>query len=66
VTATASATYEIDDTYLTMEALSFSDDTYYNSIGDKDLKIGFNDYIYFTFSFQYLIYVSRKISKILP
>lgn len=50
VTATASATYEIDDTYLTMEALSFSDDTYYNSIGDKDLKIGFNDYIYTSFA----------------
>lgn len=50
VTATASATYEIDDTYLTMEALSFSDDTYYNSIGGKDLKIGFNDYIYTSFA----------------
>lgn len=50
VTATSSATYEITDTYLTCEALSFSDDTYYNSIGDKDLRIGFNDYIYTSFA----------------
>jgi|APGre2960657404_1045060.scaffolds.fasta_scaffold18548_2 hypothetical protein len=50
VTPTASATYEITDTFLTCEALSFSDDTYYNSIGDKDLKIGFNDYVYTSFA----------------
>ena len=49
-TAGSTATYEINDTYLSCEALSFSDDTYYNSIGDKDLKIGFNDYIYTSFA----------------
>jgi len=37
--------YEISDIYLTMEALSFSDDTYYNSIGSKDLMFMFNDYV---------------------
>ena len=31
--------------YLQTEALSFSDDMYYNSVMDKDLKIGFNDYV---------------------
>lgn len=50
VTATAAATYEITETYLTCEALSFSDDTYYNSISDKDLRIGFNDYIFTSFA----------------
>ena len=50
VTVFTGASYEIDETYLTMEALSFSDDTYYNSIGDKDIKIGFNDYIYTSFA----------------
>ena len=50
VTATASATYLVKDVYLTCEALSFSDDTYYNSIGDKDLRIGFNDYVYTSFA----------------
>ena len=44
-TYTASDTYSISDIYFTSEAFSFSDDTYYNSIGDKDLKIGFNDYV---------------------
>ena len=43
-TYTASDTYEVSDIYMTCEAFSFSDDTYYKSIGDKDLKIGFNDY----------------------
>ena len=42
---TASDTYSISDIYFTSEAFSFSDDTYYKSIGDKDLKIGFNDYV---------------------
>lgn len=49
VTPTASASYSIKDIYLSCEALSFSDDTYYNSIGDKDLRIGFNDYVYTSF-----------------
>lgn len=48
-TVTASANYSIKDIYLSCEALSFSDDTYYNSIGDKDLRIGFNDYVYNSF-----------------
>ena len=43
-TYTASDTYEVSDIYMTCETYSFSDDTYYRSIGDKDLKIGFNDY----------------------
>lgn len=50
VTPTAASTYNITDTYITCEALSFSDDTYYNSIGDKDLKIGFSDYVYTSFA----------------
>ena len=50
VTVFTGATYEITETYMTMEALSFSDDTYYNSINDKDLKIGFNDYVYTSFA----------------
>jgi len=46
----SSATYsnnsfELDDMYLTCEALSFSDDSYYNSINNKDLMFGFNDYV---------------------
>jgi len=49
VTATTAATYNIKDLYMSCEALSFSDDTYYNSIGDKDLRIGFNDYVYTSF-----------------
>ena len=49
VTPTASASYSVKDIYLSCEALSFSDDTYYNSIGDKDLRIGFNDYVYTSF-----------------
>jgi len=44
-TYTASDTYSISDIYFTSEAFSFSDDTYYKSIGDKDLKFGFNDYV---------------------
>lgn len=48
-TVTASASYSIKDIYLSCEALSFSDDTYYNSIGGKDLRIGFNDYVYNSF-----------------
>jgi hypothetical protein len=43
-TITFASTYEITDTYLTCEALSFGDNTYYNSIGDKDLRIGFNEW----------------------
>jgi hypothetical protein len=50
ITPTASATYEINSLYLTCEALSFSDDTYYSSIGDKDLRIAFNDYVYTSFA----------------
>lgn len=50
ITPTSAATYSITDTYMTCEALSFSDDTYYNSIGDKDLKIGFSDYVYTSFA----------------
>lgn len=49
-TFTTAGTYEVKDPYLTCEALSFSDDTYYNSIGDKDLRIGFNDYVYTSFA----------------
>jgi len=49
VTPSSVATYKVKDVYLSCEALSFSDDTYYNSIGDKDLRIGFNDYIYTSF-----------------
>jgi hypothetical protein len=37
--------YTLDDMYLTCEALSFSDDSYYNSINNKDLMFGFNDYV---------------------
>lgn len=37
--------YELSDLYLSVEALSFSDDSYYTSIGNKDLMYGFNDYI---------------------
>lgn len=48
-TVTSAASYSIKDIYLSCEALSFSDDTYYNSIGDKDLRIGFNDYVYNSF-----------------
>jgi hypothetical protein len=44
-TYTASDTYSISDIYCNVEALSFSDDMYYNSIMDKELKIGFNDYV---------------------
>lgn len=50
VTPTAAANYSVKDIYLSCEALSFSDDTYYNSIGDKDLRIGFNDYVYTSFA----------------
>lgn len=44
-TYTASDTYNVEDIYMTCEAFSFSDDTYYKSIGDKELKIGFDDYV---------------------
>lgn len=37
--------YSLDKLYLTCECFSFSDDSYYNSIGNKDLQIGFNDYL---------------------
>jgi len=37
--------FELDNMYLTCEALSFSDDSYYTSINNKDLMFGFNDYI---------------------
>lgn len=36
--------YSISDLYLTCEALSFSDDSYYNSINNKDLMYAFDDY----------------------
>ena len=36
--------YSIDDIYMTVEALSFSDDSYYNSINSKDLMYKFDDY----------------------
>lgn len=49
-TISSQASYNITDTYLTCEALSFSDDTYYNSIGDKDLRVGFTDYVYTSFA----------------
>lgn len=44
-TYTSSDTYDVKDIYATMEALSFSDSSYYNSIMNKDLMIGFSDYI---------------------
>jgi len=44
-TYTSSDTYSVKDIYMTMEALSFSDPSYYNSIGNKDLMIGFTDYV---------------------
>lgn len=44
-TYSASDTYTISDIYMTAEAYSFSDNTYYNSIGDNDLKFGFDDYV---------------------
>lgn len=44
-TYTSSDTYDVKDIYMTMEALSFSDSSYYNSIMNKDLMIGFYDYI---------------------
>lgn len=37
--------FELDEMYLTCEALSFSDDSYYNSINNKDLMFGFSDYV---------------------
>jgi len=37
--------FTLNDMYLTCEAISFSDDSYYNSINDKDLQIGFSDYL---------------------
>lgn len=37
--------YTLDNMYLTCEALSFSDDSYYNSINDRDLLYGFSDYL---------------------
>ena len=37
-------TYAISDLYLTCEAISFSDDSYYNSINSKDLMYSFDDY----------------------
>jgi len=44
--ALASSSYTVGDIYMTAEALSFSDDSYYNAINSaEDLKIGFNDYI---------------------
>lgn len=36
--------YAISDLYLTCEAISFSDDSYYNSINSKDLMYSFDDY----------------------
>lgn len=37
--------YSVSDIYLTCESLSFSDDSYYQSIGNKDLQFKFSDYI---------------------
>ena len=37
--------YSVSDIYLTCESLSFSDDSYYQSIGNKDLQFRFSDYI---------------------
>ena len=37
--------FTLDNMYLTCEALSFSDDSYYTSINNKDLMFGFNDYL---------------------
>lgn len=45
VTFTSNDTYEVKDIYMTMEALSFSDNSYYTSIMNKDLMIGYYDYI---------------------
>lgn len=51
ITPTATASYKITDTYLTCEALSFSDDSYYNAINSKDdLKFGFSDYVVSSFA----------------
>lgn len=44
-TTYADNNYELSDLYLSVEALSFSDSSYYTSIGDKDLMYYFNDYI---------------------
>jgi hypothetical protein len=44
-TYTSSDTYDVKDIYMTMEALSFSDNSYYSSIMNKDLMIGYDDYI---------------------
>lgn len=44
-TTYANNSYQLDNMYLTCETLSFSDDSYYNSINSKDLMFGFNDYI---------------------
>ena len=44
-TTYADSTYTLDEMYMTMEAISFSDDSYYNSIGNKDLMYSFDDYI---------------------
>ncbi len=41
----ANNSFTLDNMYLTCETLSFSDDSYYNSINSKDLMFGFNDYI---------------------
>jgi hypothetical protein len=40
----ADSTYAVSDLYLTCEAISFSDDSYYNSINSKDLMYAFDDY----------------------
>ena len=45
VTASASDTYTIDDIYMTVESLSFSDDSYYNAISNKDLVYSYSDYV---------------------
>jgi hypothetical protein len=44
-TYSGSNTYSVSEIYASCEALSFSDDSYYESIGNKDLMIGYNDYI---------------------
>ena len=44
VSSYATSTYAVSDLYLTCEAISFSDDSYYNSINSKDLMYSFDDY----------------------
>jgi hypothetical protein len=46
ITDFSSCVYNINNIYMSCEALSFSDDSYYQAINSaEDLKIGFNDYV---------------------